>query len=29
VLRSFFGTLAHLAPTTRARKQAALASFLA
>ena len=29
VLRSFFGTLAHLAPATRARKQAALASFLA
>ena len=29
VLWLFFGTLAHLAPATRARKQAALASFLA
>ncbi len=28
VLRSFFGTLAHLAPATRAREQATLASFL-
>ncbi len=28
VLRAFFGTLAHLSPATRARKQAALASFL-
>jgi integrase/recombinase XerD len=28
VLRAFFGTLSHLKPATRARKQAALASFL-
>ncbi len=28
-LRSFFATIAHLAPATRARKEAALASFLA
>ena len=28
VLRAFFGTLTHLSPATRARKQAALASFL-
>ncbi len=29
VLRTYFATLAHLAPTSRARKEAALASFLA
>jgi integrase/recombinase XerD len=29
VLRSFFATIAHLAPASRARKEAAIASFLA
>jgi len=29
ILRRFFATIAHLAPATRARKEAAIASFLA
>ena len=28
ILRSFFATIAHLAPASRARKEAAIASFL-